>query len=608
MAPQRKTRFFLYLVSLGLVVLFTVLFLASYGKPPPVTPDKRDPGILSKITGIIYPTIGYPQIVPAGKDFTLEFDFTADDPDAPQPEKAEGWRVSIASSNGYIWYEDELEVSGVEVGESRRWPPGSGREVYRVWQVTARVPSDVPPDLYDLEVRVEVDGKTVVDTQPNCLAVSSGFKENYRVVHISDAHVFDVTFPFSCHHDRGLRDAAYLRKVVDQINLINPDFAIFTGDLIFGQKYLPRDWPPDGRHSGSSEYEYELLWAYQALCDLDVPCFMIPGNHDAYNDTARDGCEWWTDLFGPLYYSFDYGDDHYTMINTMDWSLGERTLEKAFYYRMFGVLQPGKWQGQVLSGGDRWGETQAPPPQSYGGQLGWIRDDLAASQGAGMRIACCHHDPTQVKSWDDADYIVFTAGGRGEGMLALRRLFADYRVNLNLSGHEHHDLVSRLPWSDGSGHTVYANTTCIEPMCGTRSEYPGYRLVEISGNDIASLNYQGPDWSYPYYRGVVPGAENDLDPLYDPAVCVSFSNGGDWSAAREEVSCRVDNGLDKDFRGARLEFFMPRLGGGKIYQVSGTGGFDAVQGPAPGRPSWTIVYVYMDLPARSVKEIRLSPP
>jgi 3',5'-cyclic AMP phosphodiesterase CpdA len=587
--------------------MLTVIFPGCGGKEEaaPAVPDKTSQEVFPKIEEIIYPTLGYPQIVPAGEEFTLEFDFTADNPNAAQPGGVDKWHVGVTSSNGYVPYAADLEVTGVEQGASRHWPEGSGREVYDVYLVTTRVPEDIPPDLYDLEVRVEADGREVVDSQPNSLSVNTGFKPDYRFIQVSDIHVFDVEFPGSCMRDREPQNAVYLNKAVEQINLIHPDFVVFTGDLIFGQKYMPDDWPPDDARMGETEYEYEYLWAYEAMSELDVPCFMVMGNHDGYNDTAKDGYEWWTESFGPLYYSFDYGNHHYTMIDAMDWSRDDRTLEKGPFYSWVQVLQPVKWQGQARSGGDKFGDAQAPPPEAYGGQLAWIRDDLAAHQDVGMRIACCHHDPAQVKCWDDADYAGYRLGGKGEGRLALQRLCADYRVSMLLSGHEHNDLITEMAWTDGQGSTIYANTTALEPRCGRSVGYPGYRMVEISGDRIISYNYQEPKWSYPYYKGIVPGQENDLDPLYEPAITYTFSNGGDWSGRQDAVTCAITNNLNKDFKGARLEFYMPAREDIPFYRVSGSTEREVIQ--MPEQPDWVIINICFDLPALSEKEIRVGP-
>jgi len=567
--------------------------------------DKTSQEVGRKIDYIIYPTLGYPEIVAAGGEFTFEFDFTLDDPGRAQPDGVEGWQASITSSNGQAPYSADLDISGAERGESSHWPIGSGRQVYQVYRVTAKIPDGVPPDLYDLEVAVTSGGDEIVDSQPNSLSVTSEFKLDYKVVQLTDIHVYDVEYTTSCGHDRALNDAIYLRKAIEQINLIHPDFAIFTGDLIFGQRYMPEDWPPDEEHTGSSEFEYEYLWAYDAISALDVPCFMLMGNHDGYNDTVKDGYQWWTQTFGPTYYSFDYGNDHYTMIDTMDWSQEDRTLEKGQFYSFAQILQPHKWLGQLRSGGDQFGDSQASPPEAYGDQLAWIRQDLGSNRKAGLRIACCHHDPAQVSSWDDANFAGYRIGGRGQGRLALQRLCADYDVNLVLSGHEHHDLISQIPWSAGAGSTIFANTTALEPRCDTTADFPGYRIVEIAADRIISYNYQPPKWSYPYYKGVAVGQESDMNALYDPAIAIDLSNAGDWSSRQDEVSCTVTNSLNSEFRGSRLEFYMPAPPDGATYQVSGADGLEVIQVPA--QDGWLDVYIKFTLPALSTKQLVVRP-
>ncbi len=67
---------------------------------------------------------------------------------------------------------------------------------------------------------------------------------------------------------------------------------------------------------------------------MDVPVFIVPGNHDGYarynlwnTQLEEDYMASWRDLFGPQYFSFDYGSDyHFTALNSMDWSAGDRNL------------------------------------------------------------------------------------------------------------------------------------------------------------------------------------------------------------------------------------------------------------------------------------------
>lgn len=599
------------LFFLAASLLVAALLLPGCGGDEAATvEDKTSEEVYPKIQEIIYPILGYPSIVPAGEEFTMELDFTMDDPAAAQPGSVEEWQVSIASSNAYVPYKMDLEVTGAEMGTSQRWLEDSGREVYDVYLVDVKVPEDVPLDLYDLEVSVKADGEKVVDSQPNAVSVVDEIKDDYKFVQVTDIHIYDVGAVDACMSDREFHDAVYLSKAIEQINMIDPDFVVFTGDLVYAQMYLPDKWPPEpeeegeSERRGSSEYDYEDQWAYQAMSELDVPCFYVIGNHDGYWDTQRDGYEWWTNIFSPLYYSFDYGDDHFTMLNTMDWSQDNRELIKGPSYAFAPILEPVKWLGQVKSGGDEFGQP-APPPDQYDDHLGWIRDDLAANQDAGLRLAFCHHDPAQLISWENADISGYRIGGNGEGMMAMQALCADYNVDLIMSGHEHHDLITMMPWSNGQGSTIYANTTTLEPVCGVTDEYPGYRIVEISGDEIASYMYKEPKWSYPYYDGIVVGQENNLDAIsLDLAIDIEFSNGGDWSMQQEDVTCTVTNKLEKDFQGCCLKFYMPSPGEGGSYDVSGAADSEVV--PIPDQPDWVIVYTYFDLPALAETEIQVS--
>ncbi len=565
--------------------------------------DKSSEGTWPKIDELIYPTLGYPQIVKVGGDFLLEFDFTRDMPGARQPTQLKSWQVSVSSSNSFAPYTAQLEVEGADFGRSAHWVEGSGREVYEVWRVRVRVPQDIPPDLYDLEVQVEADGEEILDSQPHCLSVATEIKSEYEVVQFTDVHVVDVDYPGYSPHDRDIHEAYYLRKAIQQINLIHPDFAVFTGDLVFGQRYMPEDWPPGGGRGGSTEYDYEYPWAYREMLALEVPCFCIPGNHDTYYDRVKDGVKWWTESLGPLYYSFDYGNHHYIMIDTSDWTLEDRALDRGPYYEWAHILEPKKWKGQVRGGGDLFGDEHVPPPQRYEGQLAWIRDDLSAHRGAELRLAFSHHDPAQQSSWDDDYFGTYHLGGKGEGRRALLKLLADNRVNLYMSGHHHHDLVTSIPWSGGGGFTHYVNTTCLEPEAGMGTFYPGYRLVEISGGQVTSWNYLKPPYSLPYYRGVSPGQTINLDALRDPAIDCELSNGGVWGRGDMEVSCRVTNSLEKDFRGAYLEFYLPYQEPG-VYQVSGATSYTFSRIPA--RPEWVQFSIYFDLPSGKEVEVRVS--
>jgi len=92
-------------------------------------------------------------------------------------------------------------------------------------------------------------------------------------------------------------------RAVDEINLLDPDFAIFIGDHIEG--YV-RDTT-----------QVVAMWREfsQHADRLKVPMFSVVGNHDMSYPEMRD---WWVRHRGRTYYSFDYEGAHFIILNTQE--------------------------------------------------------------------------------------------------------------------------------------------------------------------------------------------------------------------------------------------------------------------------------------------------
>jgi hypothetical protein len=90
-------------------------------------------------------------------------------------------------------------------------------------------------------------------------------------------------------------------RAVDEINLLKPDFVVMVGDLIQGyvsdQGILDTMWQEFFRHANR----------------LQVPLFMVPGNHDISNEIMYD---YWKEHFGKTYYSFLYNNSLFIILNT----------------------------------------------------------------------------------------------------------------------------------------------------------------------------------------------------------------------------------------------------------------------------------------------------
>lgn len=635
---KRRTRFFRAVAVILMVALIAGGVAAGviYIRPERAKPRSRlgvqdDP----KIKQLIYPTLGNPCIIESGDDFTVEFDPREQEFEKPF-EEVSGFKVRATSSNDPYPVEMDLPVESFQVGYSTQWPEyGESEEAdRRMYLVKARVPNSLPLDLYDLTVEAKKGSMWAKDSQPHALQAIDEHKDPFSFCQLTDIHVWgpEIFYPTCNYHLRNKRHsnydpkdgygAEYYHKAIQQLNIIKPDFCIFSGDYMYGQAYFTQD---NGRPWGTtSEYEYEMEWFYQETLKLDVPVFMAIGNHDGYNEGETGAKEDWFDnwrkFYGPLYHSFDYGDYHFLMLNSMDWSAENRLLNNAGI-----ALIPTKYKGQFRGGGDKWEpgfsleRIDAVDESKFTGQLAWIRDDLAANMGAKARICVMHHDP-----WRKAGYGDMWASGKegfldflkslveavkwlmdmgdGDGRLAIIKLMKDYNVSLEISGHKHDDYVAvvSLPWSDGSGQLKFVNTTSTQFESNQKPpKYPGYRRIWIGDGRVLSFNYKEPGWSYPWWKGTNVGGVTDLKTLTVPAVECSL---GQDEYDTNEATCTIKNHLEKDLPGAFMEFPMPYLSDGYYYEVA-NGRFAEVFDDKEDSPDRRICQVRTDVAPGEEKSV-----
>jgi len=115
---------------------------------------------------------------------------------------------------------------------------------------------------------------------------------NFSFAYISDAHIQHIKgSEFVRNWDRGLI------RAVAETNLLQPrpDFVMFGGDLAqLGTKA-------------------ELDHGKAMLDRLDYKTYMVMGEHDYYLDLGA----YWSELFGPHYYSFDHKGVHFVVLNSI---------------------------------------------------------------------------------------------------------------------------------------------------------------------------------------------------------------------------------------------------------------------------------------------------
>lgn len=394
----------------------------------------------SKNVNILYPRSSNPVIVENGGNFTIYF----------QSESFDNISVYISTAFEPIVDEIELDVYSIQ-------------EINRTWHVSVNLPLITPEELYNITINIEENGRISSDSKPRAVSVRDEISDNFSFVHLADFHIGDP---------RGLKENIKetigwkaAKKCIEEINLINPDFLIITGDLVFGQMY-------------PFEYSLEYKKCYEILQTCQVPTYLIPGNHDGYIQCGQDGFKLWQKYFGPLYYSFDYGDHHFTCVNSYDWPKISR----------FGIsFLVFNWGGCILEE-----------------QLEWIEEDLQ-NNNAELNFLCLHHNPI----WDTEDESLLKNGYKGREKLL--SLIEYYDIDAVFAGHEHYDNITN------QNDTIYITTTAASSNVG-EDAYWGYRLIEIKNSQITSYNYKEPYYSIPSYRlnhtyedKNVAVVENDLE-------------------------------------------------------------------------------------------------
>ena len=615
-----------------LVLVATMFGVAAW----PYFSGRKDLGIQKKplIQELIYPTFGNPAIVKKGTQLVVEFD--PRNRDFTQPfQRVRNFSALARTSCDPNPLEADLDVVSSKVGTSTRWPeyqPRAGRDM-RIYLVTLSVPASLPVDLYDLTVEGSLpEGERLQDRQPHALEAVDRYKDDLTICQMTDIHVYgpELDYPFANYYMRGKRQggirpgrkgAVYYQKEIAQINTIKPDFCVFTGDYMYGQEYFLQDQErPWGL---TTEYEYEMLWFYQETLKLDVPVFMAIGNHDSFAEgdegAHEDWFENWRRIFGPLYHSFDYGDYHFLALNSQDWPVAQRTLVD---YDV--SIQSEKYKGQFLGGGDAWApgvdsaRIAAINDAGLTGQLGWMRDDLAAHQGSRLRVVLTHQDPWRQQGsglmWasgkaskgDLMSGVKSALGfagvyGNGAGRLAAIKLMSEYGVALELSGHLHSDFVETMPWLGGSGAMISANTTCSQfAIEGPSNSYPGYRLIQIRSGKVVSVNYAEPRWSYPFFAGTNVGGVTDLGKLTVPAIETSVTG-----KAGSRVEVVIKNHLAKPIEGAFVRVPVSYLSRGGYFAVSG-GHIEAAHDSGDEHPAVRTFYLVTDVPAGKTAVVTLT--
>jgi hypothetical protein len=304
-----------------------------------------------------------------------------------------------------------------------------------LWELSTVLPEDLPHGLYDLVVNAT---RAARDTTRHAVQVIPEFKDDYYFIHITDTHLPTHLYYYQTGARTDTSEITDLREVIADINIINPEFVLLTGDLV-----------NEGELEDFLDARYYTR-AQRLLTEFEVPVFLTAGNHDIGGwsstpppaGTARR--DWWR-FFGwkwlaspppgsPWYtqnYSFDYGPVHYVGLEAYD-------------------------------NYDRWRFEIYGRDSFTSGQMQWLAEDLAEAAGSAAQVLFYHYDFSR-------------------------------QINLNALGVEM-ALWGHIHRNDGNINSQPYNLATNNLCDGERS----YRLVRVSGSTLTpsptiSAGYDGND-------------------------------------------------------------------------------------------------------------------
>ena len=188
-------------------------------------------------------------------------------------------------------------------------------------------------------------------------------RDSFTFAYISDSHIQHIKgTKFVNNWDRGLI------RAVAETNLLypKPDFVVFGGDL------------------AQLGIKPELDHGAELLSKLSAKTYMVMGEHDYYLDLG----EYWSELFGPHYYSWDHKGVHFITLNSIltydDWTFNRWPSAEQRMLEMAGLDNP---NGSPFMVGEK--------------QLKWLKKDLK-NVSKDTPVVVFSHTPLQklYKGWN----------------------------------------------------------------------------------------------------------------------------------------------------------------------------------------------------------------
>lgn len=315
---------------------------------------------------------------------------------------------------------------------------------------------------------------------------------------------FDAVF-FGDPQPRDVREVEYIgHDVVEELIGTTAKFGVTLGDIVFDDLSV-----------------FEPLNATVAL--VGIPWYNVIGNHDINYDSAvdKDSDETYTRIYGPNYYSFDYGPVHFIVVDDIIWG-GEKP----------------EGTGSYTGGLEQ-------------DQLDFIRNDLALVPEDRLVVLMMHIPLTGVVNRED-----------------LYRIIENRPYTFSISGHTHwqaHKLIKKEDgWLGAKPHHHLINVTVSGswwsgfpdeygiPHTTMRDGAPnGYTVLTFSENNMPEITFKAARDPEDFQMSVYAADQVFTESLSEEWVYVNVFNGWDDSVVQvrwggQAAWQTLDQTLEKD--------------------------------------------------------------
>ncbi len=233
-----------------------------------------------------------------------------------------------------------------------------------LWTLTTEIPTPNLYELYHLQVSAS---NGILDIAKNSVQLIPQEKDEYYFIHVTDTHLPTHSAYWDSNPEVALTDTTTmiaLRNIINDVNLLNPEFVLLTGDLL-------------------NEGELEdfgngrvYTKAKRILGEFEVPVYLVSGNHDIggwQNTPVQNGSarrNWWR-FFG--WKSLEFNEP-YTQNYTFDYN-------NILFLGMEAYDNYDSWNFDIY-------EEDSFIPE----QLDWLDNQLQNATGFDAKVLFYHYD------------------------------------------------------------------------------------------------------------------------------------------------------------------------------------------------------------------------